>query len=116
MLEEVNNLTVKLRNEASNKRSNSIDLAKRASEFQCKIRDTARKMMALVAELSMYQVRGSSGSSSGSSSSGSSSSSSSSSSIRRRDMTRNFCAKSYSSPSSSLLLLLTLLLLLRRLH
>lgn len=56
MLEEVTNLTVKLRNQALGKRDETLHLATRASEFQSKIRNTTRAMMALVAELSMYQA------------------------------------------------------------
>lgn len=56
MLEEVTNLTVKLRNQAMGRRDETLDLAKRASDFQSKIRSTTRQMMALVAELSMYQA------------------------------------------------------------
>jgi SMC interacting uncharacterized protein involved in chromosome segregation len=56
MLEEVSNLIVKLRTQALSRREETLELAKRASDFQAKIRETTRRMMALVAELSMYQA------------------------------------------------------------
>ena len=56
MLEEVTALTVKLRNKAEDKREGAMNLASKASSFQSKIRNVTRKMMGIVAELSMYQA------------------------------------------------------------
>jgi len=56
VLEEVTTLTQKLRNRASDGRDDTLKLAKRVNEFQARIRDTTRRMMGTVSELSMYQA------------------------------------------------------------
>jgi len=56
VLEEISNLTRKLRNRANEGRDATLDLARKVNDFQAKIRDTTRRMMATVSELSMYQA------------------------------------------------------------
>ena len=56
VLEEVTSLSDKLRKQASEGRADTLRLAKRVNEFQSRIKDTTRKMMATVSELSMYQA------------------------------------------------------------
>ena len=56
VLEEVTSLSEKLRHQAADGRSDTLQLAKRVNEFQSKIKETTRKMMATVSELSMYQA------------------------------------------------------------
>ena len=56
ILEEVTTLTQKYRNRATDGRSDTLRLAQKVNEFQARIRDTTRRMMATVSELSMYQV------------------------------------------------------------
>ena len=56
MLEEVTTLTQKLRNRAGDGREGTLKLAQRVNEFQGRIRDVTRRMMATVSELSMYQA------------------------------------------------------------
>lgn len=56
VLEEVTSLSNKLRAQASERRGETLELAKKVNEFQAKIKDTTRKMMAVVSELSMYQA------------------------------------------------------------
>lgn len=56
VLEEVTTLTQKLRNRASDGRDSTFKLAQRVNEFQSRIRDVTRRMMATVSELSMYQA------------------------------------------------------------
>lgn len=56
VLEEVSSLSDKLRRQASDGRADTLALAKRVNEFQSRIKETTRKMMATVSELSMYQA------------------------------------------------------------
>jgi hypothetical protein len=56
ILEEVSNLTEKLRNQAINKRENAKLLADELNDLHSKIRDVTKRMLASVSELSMYQV------------------------------------------------------------
>lgn len=56
ILEEVTTLTQKYRNRATDGRSDTLKLAQKVNEFQARIRDTTRRMMATVSELSMYQA------------------------------------------------------------
>ncbi|CAM9589001.1 unnamed protein product [Laminaria digitata] len=56
VLEEVVSLTKKLRKHASDGRAEAIQLSKKVNEFQGRIRDTTRRMMATVSELSMHQA------------------------------------------------------------
>ncbi|KAJ0405669.1 hypothetical protein ATCC90586_004472 [Pythium insidiosum] len=56
VLEEVTALADALRQQAAARRGDTLDLAKRVNDFQTRIKDTTRKMMALVSELSMYQA------------------------------------------------------------
>lgn len=56
VLEEVTNLSSKLRETANAGREDTLTLAKQVNEYQSKIRAKTRKMMATVSELSMYQA------------------------------------------------------------
>merc|ERR1719197_1409381 len=56
VLEEVTGLSDKLRKQAAEGRSDTLALAKRVNEFQARIKETTRRMMATVSELSMYQA------------------------------------------------------------
>ncbi|CAM9167170.1 unnamed protein product, partial [Ectocarpus sp. 8 AP-2014] len=56
VLEEVISLTKRLRKQASNGRAQALALSKKVNEFQGRIRDTTRRMMATVSELSMHQA------------------------------------------------------------
>ena len=49
-------LSDKLRTQANEGRSDTLKLAKRVNEFQARIKEVTRKMMATVSELSMYQA------------------------------------------------------------
>ena len=56
MLEEITNLADKLRAQALTGRQGTLDLAEKVNEFQARIKQLTRKMMATVSELSMYQA------------------------------------------------------------
>ena len=56
VLEEVTALSDRLRKQAAEGRSSTLDLAKKVNDFQARIKSTTRKMMAIVSELSMYQA------------------------------------------------------------
>mmetsp|Transcript_15813 Transcript_15813/g.23794 ORF Transcript_15813/g.23794 Transcript_15813/m.23794 type:complete len:931 (-) Transcript_15813:142-2934(-) len=56
ILEEVTSLTERLRNQAVSRRDNSKKLADELNSLQSRIRDTTKKMLASVSELSMYQA------------------------------------------------------------
>ncbi|OQR92543.1 MBO2, coiled coil flagellar protein [Achlya hypogyna] len=56
VLEEVTNLSDKLRAQAADGRGDTLQLAKKVNTFQMKIKETTRKMMATVSELSMFQA------------------------------------------------------------
>ncbi|TMW56254.1 hypothetical protein Poli38472_008902 [Pythium oligandrum] len=56
VLEEVTSLSNKLRTQATERRGETLALAKKVNDFQTKIKETTRKMMAIVSELSMYQA------------------------------------------------------------
>jgi chromosome segregation ATPase len=56
VLEEVTTLTNKLRIQAVSKRDSTKILCDKLNDFQSKIRDTTKKMLASVSELSMYQA------------------------------------------------------------
>lgn len=56
VLDEVTSLSDKLRMQAAESRGPTLDLAKKVNDYQSKIRQTTRKMMACVSELSMYQA------------------------------------------------------------
>ncbi|RYH08711.1 hypothetical protein EON65_40675 [archaeon] len=57
VLEEITSLTEKLRTQAINKREGAKILADELNDLHSRIRDVTKKMLASVAELSMYQVR-----------------------------------------------------------
>jgi hypothetical protein len=56
VLEEVSSLSERLRQQATDGRGDTLELAKRVNDFQARIRAMTKKMMATVSELSMYQV------------------------------------------------------------
>ena len=56
VLEEVTSLTERLRGQASSKRDVAKSMADQLNELQARIRDTTKKMLASVSELSMYQA------------------------------------------------------------
>ena len=56
ILEEVTTLSDRLRAQASEGKKDTLELSKRVNDFQNRIKETTRKMMAIVAELSMYQA------------------------------------------------------------
>lgn len=56
VLEEVTSLSDRLRQQASEGRDDTLELAKRVNDFQARIRTMTKKMMATVSELSMYQA------------------------------------------------------------
>ena len=56
VLEEVSALTNKLRGQAVSRRDSAKEFVDQLNEFQTKIRETTKKMLASVSELSMYQV------------------------------------------------------------
>lgn len=56
VLEEISNLAKNLREQALSGRQATLDLAERVNDFQARIKDLTRKMMATVSELSMFQV------------------------------------------------------------
>lgn len=56
VLEEVTALSDRLRTQAAEGRTDTLTLAKRVNEFQARIKETTRRMMAVVSELSMYQA------------------------------------------------------------
>mmetsp|Transcript_41285 Transcript_41285/g.78920 ORF Transcript_41285/g.78920 Transcript_41285/m.78920 type:complete len:923 (-) Transcript_41285:213-2981(-) len=56
VLEEISSLADRLRQQAAEGRSDTLELAKKVNDYQQRIRGTTRKMMATVSELSMYQA------------------------------------------------------------
>ena len=56
ILKEITALTDKLRNQAISKRDVAKSMADQLNSFQTRIRDTTKKMLASVSELSMYQA------------------------------------------------------------
>lgn len=56
VLDEVTKLSDALRIEACERRGETLQVAKQVNTFQSKLKDTTRRMMALVSELSMYQA------------------------------------------------------------
>jgi len=55
-LNEITLLTDKLKNQAISKRDVAKDMADQLNSFQSRIRDTTKRMLASVSELSMYQA------------------------------------------------------------
>jgi chromosome segregation ATPase len=56
VLEEVGSLSERLRFQAVEGREETLDIAKTVNEFQARIKNITRKLMACVSELSMYQA------------------------------------------------------------
>jgi len=56
ILEEVSDLSDKLRQQAIDGRQGTMELSQKVNVFQARIKDVTRKMMATVSELSMYQA------------------------------------------------------------
>lgn len=57
VLEQVTKLTDRAGKKAESRRASTLAVAKKVNHYQCKIKDATRKMMALVSELSMQQVK-----------------------------------------------------------
>ena len=57
MLDELTALTDQLRGQALSRRAAAKTQVDRLNDFQCRIRETTKQMLASVSELSMYQVR-----------------------------------------------------------
>merc|ERR1740138_679873 len=56
ILEEVSDLSDKLKSQAVDGRQGTMELSQKVNVFQARIKDVTRKMMATVSELSMYQA------------------------------------------------------------
>ncbi|EDO49671.1 predicted protein [Nematostella vectensis] len=56
IFEEVTRLADRTKNKAETGKEDTLELAKKVNEYQAKIKDTTRKMMAMVSELSMNQA------------------------------------------------------------
>merc|ERR1719316_2501909 len=56
ILEEVSDLSDKLRQQAIDGRQGTMELSQKVNVFQSRIKDVTRKMMSTVSELSMYQA------------------------------------------------------------
>lgn len=56
VLDEMTALSDKLRLQAAETRGSTLDLAKKVNDYQGRIREITRKMMAAISELSMYQA------------------------------------------------------------
>eukprot|EP00899_Mesostigma_viride_P008456 jgi/Mesvir1/17611/Mv08838-RA.1 len=56
ILEEITSLSDRLRRQAAAGRTETIGLASNVNDYQTKLRETSRRMMATVSELSMYQA------------------------------------------------------------
>lgn len=56
IFEQVNRLVDRVKNKAEGGKEDTLELAKKVNELQAKIKETTRKMMALVSELSMNQA------------------------------------------------------------
>ncbi|KAL4491397.1 hypothetical protein ABPG72_008053 [Tetrahymena utriculariae] len=56
ILEEINNLSDKLRSEALDGRQVTLEVTERLNEFQFRLKKITRQMMATISELSMYQA------------------------------------------------------------
>lgn len=56
ILDEITNLSEKLRKQALEGRLTTLELSEKVNEFQAKLKDLTRKMMATISELSMFQA------------------------------------------------------------
>lgn len=56
ILDEITNLSEKLRSQALEGRQSSLELSEKVNEFQARLKDLTRKMMATISELSMFQA------------------------------------------------------------
>ena len=56
ILDEITNLSEKLRKQALEGRLSTLELSEKVNEFQAKLKDLTRKMMATISELSMFQA------------------------------------------------------------
>jgi chromosome segregation ATPase len=56
ILDEITNLSEKLRGQALEGRQSSLELSEKVNEFQARLKDLTRKMMATISELSMFQA------------------------------------------------------------
>jgi len=56
ILDEITSLSEKLRGQALEGRQSSLELSEKVNEFQARLKDLTRKMMATISELSMFQA------------------------------------------------------------
>ncbi|KAK3102624.1 hypothetical protein FSP39_012745 [Pinctada imbricata] len=56
IFEQVNRIADRVKNKAEGGKEDTLELAKRVNDLQARIKDTTRKMMAMVSELSMNQA------------------------------------------------------------
>lgn len=56
ILDEITNLSEKLRAQALEGRQSSLELSEKVNDFQARLKDLTRKMMATISELSMFQA------------------------------------------------------------
>lgn len=56
ILDEITNLSEKLRKQAIDGRQTTLELSEKANSFQARLKDITRKMMATISELSMFQA------------------------------------------------------------
>lgn len=56
ILDEITNLSEKLRKQAIDGRQSTLELAEKVNSFQARLKDITRKMMATISELSMFQA------------------------------------------------------------
>ena len=58
LFEQVGKLTDRAKKKVDSQRASTLAVAKKVNNYQSRIKDVTRKMMALVSELSMQQVSG----------------------------------------------------------
>lgn len=56
ILDEVTNLTDKLRHEASDGRQSTLEVSEKINEFKSRLKDLTRKMKATISELTIYEA------------------------------------------------------------
>lgn len=55
--EQESRLIGRIKHKSEHGKENTLTLAKKVNDVQCKIKETTRKMMAMISELSMNQVK-----------------------------------------------------------
>ncbi len=56
ILDEITNLSEKLRKQALDGRQTTLELSEKVNDFQARLKDLTRKMMSTISELSMFQA------------------------------------------------------------